>query len=64
MIQFEFHGTVHISMGESNTVVSAYTLYRHLQQYCFHPSTYKKFAILMHDIDKGDHSIMHRFIPI
>ena len=25
-------------MGESNTVVSAYTLYRHLQQYCSHPS--------------------------
>ena len=24
-------------MGESNTVVSAYTLYRHLQQYCSHP---------------------------
>ena len=24
-------------MGESNTVVSAYTLYRHLQQYCCHP---------------------------
>ena len=27
------------SMGESNIVVSAYTLYRHLQQYCSHPST-------------------------
>ena len=26
-------------MGESNTVVSAYTLYRHLQQYCSHPPT-------------------------
>ena len=26
------------SMGESNTVVSAYTLYRHLQQYCSHLS--------------------------
>ena len=25
-------------MGESDTVVSAYTLYRHLQQYCSHPS--------------------------
>ena len=25
-------------MGESNTAVSAYTLYMHLQQYCFHPS--------------------------
>ena len=27
-------GMLNISMGESNTVVSAYTLYRHLQQYC------------------------------
>ena len=26
-------------MGESNSVISAYTLYRHLQQYCFHPLT-------------------------
>ena len=26
------------TMGESNTIVSAYTLYRHLQQYCFHSS--------------------------
>ena len=25
-------------MGKSNTVVSAYTMYRHLQQYCSHPS--------------------------
>ena len=25
-------------MGESNTVVSVYTMYRHLQQYCCHPS--------------------------
>ena len=25
------------SMGESNTVVSAYTMYRNLQQYCSHP---------------------------
>ena len=29
---------LYISMGESNTVVSAYTLYRHLQQYCSHKS--------------------------
>ena len=27
-------------MGESNNVVSAYTLYRHLQQYCSHLSIY------------------------
>ena len=29
-----------MSMGESNTVVSAYTMYRHLQQYCSHASIY------------------------
>ena len=27
-------------MDESNTVVSAYTLHRHLQQYCSHPVIY------------------------
>ena len=27
-------------MGESNTVVSVYTMYRYLQQYCSHPSIY------------------------
>ena len=32
-------------MGESNTVVSAYTMYRHLQQYCSHPSIY---ALIMY----------------
>ena len=30
---------VDVSMGESNTVVSAYSMYRHLQQYCSHPSS-------------------------
>ena len=25
-------------MGDSNTVVGAYTMYRHLQQYCSRPS--------------------------
>ena len=25
------------AIGKSNTVVSAYTVYRHLQQYCSHP---------------------------
>ena len=29
-------------MGESNTVVSAYTTYRHLQQYCSHPTINKQ----------------------
>ena len=35
-----------ISMGESNTVVSAYTLYRHLQQSCSRPSIYACLIIL------------------
>ena len=34
------HVWIYISMGESNTVVSAYTMYRHLQQYCSLPSIY------------------------
>ena len=34
----QIHGIFYISMGESNTVVSAYTVYRHLQQYCSHPA--------------------------
>ena len=29
---------VSLSMGESSTIVSAYTMYRHLQQYCSLPS--------------------------
>ena len=28
----------YIAMDESNAVVSAYTMYRHLQQYCSYPS--------------------------
>ena len=32
------------SMDENNTVVSAYTLYSHLQQCCFHPSKCRLFA--------------------
>ena len=36
-----------ISMGEGNTVVSAYTTYRHLQQYCSHPSIYFDFGWLV-----------------
>ena len=31
-----FQAEKDLSMGESNTVASAYTLYRHLQQYCSH----------------------------
>ena len=32
------HFIIYLLMGESNTIVSAYTVYRHLQQYCSHPS--------------------------
>ena len=32
-----YHCEHNISIGESNTVVSAYTMYRHLQQCCSHP---------------------------
>ena len=32
-------------MDESNTVLSAYTMYRHLQQYCSHPSICEKVPI-------------------
>ena len=33
-------------MGKSNTVVSVYTTYRHLQQYCSYPSIYICDALL------------------
>ena len=32
-------------MDESNTVVSAYTTYKHLQQYCSHPSICEMYLI-------------------
>ena len=35
---YEAEADAYVWMGESNTVVSAYTMYRHLQQYCSHPS--------------------------
>ena len=34
-------------MGESNTDVSACTMYRHLQQYCSHPSIYIDIYIVL-----------------
>ena len=37
-----------ISMDESNTVVSAYTLYRHLQQYCSLSSIYQITGLKKH----------------
>ena len=35
---------MYISMGESNTVISAYTMYMHLQQYCSHPLIWIKVS--------------------
>ena len=32
-------------MGECNTILSAYTLYRHLGQYCTQPSNYADFDL-------------------
>ena len=32
--------SLYMSMGENNTVVSACTMYGHLQQYCSHPSIF------------------------
>ena len=34
-------------MGEYNTILSAYTLYRHLEQYCTHPSICFQVYILL-----------------
>ena len=39
-------------MGESNTVVSAYTLYRHLQQYSFHPLVCFRLSPLLKHLRK------------
>ena len=38
-----------ISMGESNTFVSGNTLYRHLQQYCSHPSMHSNYFSKSHE---------------
>ena len=40
-------------MGDSNTVVSAYTMYRYLQQYCSYPSICTTVAHKIHiNMDK------------
>ena len=53
-----------ISMDESNTVVSAYTLYRHLQQYCSHPSNYEALTLFScKSIHKSVPFVMSRPIP-
>ena len=46
-------------MVERNTFVSAYTMYRHLQQYCSHPSIYRRCK---NDIDTVPVIILH--VPI
>ena len=38
-----------ISMGESKAVVSAYTTYTHLQQYCSHPWICRSAHITRHE---------------
>ena len=38
-------------MGESNTVVSAYTLYSHLQHYCSHPSILCELCYLEEEVN-------------
>ena len=40
-------------MGESNTVVSACTMYRHLQQYCSHPSI-GEICYFVKDLSMGE----------
>ena len=45
-------------MGESNTVVSAYTLYRHLQQYCSHPSNYVLAKGGLYAVYQASHDII------
>ena len=42
------------SMGESNTAVSAYKTYRHLQQYCSHPSKYSSCRDWFHVLYSSD----------
>ena len=41
-----------ISMGECNTILSAYTKYRHLGWYCTHPSIYPYSSITILDSDE------------
>ena len=53
---------LYISMGESNTVVSAYTMYRHVQQYCSHPSI---CIYRLTDISSGKtHNLRYFGIPV
>ena len=55
-------------MGESNTVVSACTMYRHLQQYCSYPSIciYLSASVLNLDESEIKHikNIRHQQIPL
>ena len=49
---------VNILMGENNTVVSAYTLYRHLQQYCSHLSIHVITVIVKLEWAKKDKAVL------
>ena len=48
-------------MDESNTVVSAYTMYRHLQQYCSHPSvSFNSSDLLALEWQSEGHALVKR----
>ena len=53
-------------MGESNTVVSAYILYRHLQQYWSHPSICMSKFSLYFSLSEADFAFTRRkeIIPL
>ena len=51
------HGKIRISLADSNTVVSAYTMYRHLRQYSSHPAiSYMYFGAIHWQGAIGGHS--------
>ena len=57
-----------IPMGENNTVVSAYTMYRHLQQYWPHPSIHRLckpfFLFTFSDIVVTPHKVTTFFFSL
>ena len=48
----------YMSIGENNTVVSAYKKYRHLQQYCSYLSMY----VYVFHVDKQIHVVTYAFM--
>ena len=49
-------------MGENNTVVSAYTKYRHLQQYCSHPLVCLILDCLKSEKEKKSQTLISVFV--